>query len=151
SLFFGACLALPSSLRPRLRTRRSAQPADLAFGPLSVDASNRKLTLEPGKIAFPLSVGRRQRRESRHDVPTPAERIECTGRLAKFFECDCKFGVRVSDITLPLGVAGIGLRQPLSDGEAVTIGFQRPRKVAFRFQCATNADLEVRKITLPSG
>jgi hypothetical protein len=38
--------------------------------------------------------------------------------------------MRNGKMTLPAGVAGIGLRQPLRDGEPVAVRLQRARKVA---------------------
>ena len=52
---------------------------------------------------------------------------------------------------LPAGVAGIGLRQPLGDGEAVAIGLQRSRKVALRHLHVADLVVRHRQIALPAG
>ena len=41
-------------------------------------------------------------------------------------------GIADCKVALPAGVAEIGLRQPLSDGEAVAVGLERAGKVALR-------------------
>ena len=54
-------------------------------------------------------------------------------------------------IALPSGVAGVGLGQPLGDGEAVAVGFQRARRVALRHQHVADLVVRHRQIALPSG
>ena len=56
--------------------------------------------------------------------------------------------VRHRQIALPAGVAGIGLRQPLSDGEAVAVGLERAGKVALRHLHIANLLVRHRQLAL---
>ena len=59
--------------------------------------------------------------------------------------------VQHRQIALPVGVAGIGLRQPLHDGEAVAVGLQRTRKVTLRHLHVADLVVQHRQIVLPAG
>jgi hypothetical protein len=54
-----------------------------------------------------------------------------------------------NDIKLPLGVAGIGLRQTFPNGETVAIGLQRSRQVAVGYQHIAKVVVQHRQIALP--
>ena len=51
---------------------------------------------------------------------------------------------------LPAGIAGIGVRQPLYDGEAVAVGLKRAGKVALRHQRVADFHVRNREIELPA-
>jgi hypothetical protein len=62
--------------------------------------------------------------------------------------CDVAIGHR--EVALPLGIAGVGFRQPLADGEVGLIGFERAYKLALRLLNLGDPVVAHREIALPA-
>ena len=77
------------------------------------------LRLEPDSVAFPLSVVRRQGGQAKHNRVTAPKRLQRLVAFPHTFERTPGLRVRHRKIAPPAGVAGIGLRQAVDDGEAV--------------------------------
>ena len=59
--------------------------------------------------------------------------------------------VRPPHITLPAGVAGIGFRQPVGNGEIGAIGRECAGKIALMLLRGANLVVRNRQIALPAG
>jgi hypothetical protein len=112
------------------------------------------LTIEPVQITFPNSIVRRELSQPIHDA--------C--RLRTAANASLKAPDRIYVAVPPArcqrgrgsppdraGIARIGLRQRLQDGEAVAIGFQRSCKVTLRLLHVADPSVRHRQIILPAG
>jgi hypothetical protein len=89
----------------------------------------RDLLVDPGKVLFRLSIVRRKLRQARYDrlaLPKKVERFCVVAGIS----------IRGRDpanakpqIVLPVRIVGVNFRQPVENGEAFLIGFQRAGNV----------------------
>ena len=104
------------------------------------------------KVAFPHRRCRRQGGQANHDRVTASQRLQ---RLAAFphpSEHIRDLRVRHREIALPAGVAGVGLRQAVSNREAIAV---RTSSAPARSPCATCTSptllYDTAEIALPAG
>ncbi len=83
-----------------------------------------------GKIFFPLGIVRRELCQARHDRLALPQKVESLCLVAGLFMHQRELAKAHREIALPAGIAGIGFREALGNGEAILIGFQRAGKIA---------------------